>query len=235
MRERIGTSDISDESLQAYFDGELSGPEAEAVKRAIDDDPELREEFEQLGLVGGLVQHSMTRQATRVPQARFEQIWDEIDRAIAQEDRLRESTEQQASIWSRMLAAVRPLRWPAVAAAAAAAITLVVAGGGPSDPNNSPEVAVQEPAPAAPPSETSSKVEATAPSAPKADMLAAKEPASDATDEGDLAPMPVPEAAQVEIHNIEFGGRGGRISSSGTVPVLYVEEEVGPVDSERSL
>jgi negative regulator of sigma E activity len=233
MRERIGTSDISDESLQAFFDGELSGPEADAVQRAIDADPELREEFAQLGLVGGLVQHSLQRQANRVPQARFEQIWDQIDRAIAQEDRLRESTEVQASIWSRMWAVVRPLRWPAVAAAAAAAVTLVVARGGPSDPNNSPEVAVQEPAPPAPPS----KSEGTAvPPAPKADMLASKdEPASDASEDGDLAPMPVPDAAEVEIHNIEFGGRGGRIQSSGTVPVLYVEEEVGAVDSERSL
>lgn len=231
MRERIGTSEISDESLQAFFDGELSAPEADAVQRAIDADPELREEFAQLGLVGGLVQHSLQRQANRVPQARFEQIWDQIDRAIAQEDRLRESTEAQASIWSRVWASVRPLRWPAVAAAAAAAVTLVVAQGGPSDPNNSPEVAVQQPAPSAPPSKTEGDAISPAP-----DMLASKDkPASDASEDGDLAPMPVPEAAQVEIHNIEFGGRGGRISSSGTVPVLYVEEEVGAVDSERSL
>ena len=232
MRKSIGQSGISDEALAAYFDGEAGESEVSSIREAIEGDPELAAELEQLGVMKDLTVASLEAAAADVPEARFEQIWDQIDRAIAQEDRLRESTEAQASIWSRMWAAVRPLRWPAVAAAAAAAVTLVVAQGGPSDPNNSPEVAVQEPAPPAPPS----KAEGSVPPPAKADMLASKdEPSSDAPEDADLAPMPVPEAAQVEIHNIEFGGRGGRISSSGTVPVLYVEEEVGAVDSERSL
>lgn len=233
MRDRIGATEVSDEALHAFFDGELSGAEADAVQRAIDEDPELREEFEQLGLVGGLVTHGLARQANRVPQARFEQIWDEIDRAIAQGDRPRASVEERGSIWSRLWAAARPLRWPVAAAAAAAAITLVVARSGPSDPNNSPEVAVQHPAPPAPSSDGSGAI---APDSPKDDMVAVKKHAPPVDEpEAELAPMPVPEAAAVEIHNIEFGGRSGRISSSGTMTVLYVEEEVGSADSERSL
>ena len=45
--------------------------------------------------------------------------------------------------------------------------------------------------------------------APKKTLTASKDdPASAGPEDADLAPMPVPEAAQVEIHNIEFGGRG---------------------------
>ena len=228
MRERIGKSDVSDESLQAFFDGELSGSEAEAVQRSIDEDPELREELEQLGLVRGLVTHGLMRQANRVPQARFEQIWDQIDRAIANEAR-REEAAAPVSMWSRIWSAVRPLRWPAVAAAAAAVVTLVVVQGGPSDPNKSQPIAVEEqPAPSA----------ETAPEKaipPEPDMIAQKPTTQLEPDAEDLAPMPVPEGASVEIHNVDFGGRSGRISNTGTTVVLYVEEDVGPADSERSL
>jgi hypothetical protein len=63
--------------------------------------------------------------------------------------------------------------------------------------------------------------------------MLAERPASAGSEE--LPPMPVPDSADVEIHGIEFGGKGGRISNSGTVTVLYVEEEAQSADSERSL
>ena len=47
--------------------------------------------------------------------------------------------------------------------------------------------------------------------------------------------MPVPQSNEAEIHGIEFGGKHGRISHTGTVTVLYVEEDETPPNSERSL
>ena len=47
--------------------------------------------------------------------------------------------------------------------------------------------------------------------------------------------MPVPETNDAEIHGIEFGGRNGRIGHSGTVTVLYVEDDAQSTNSERSL
>jgi hypothetical protein len=44
-----------------------------------------------------------------------------------------------------------------------------------------------------------------------------------------------PKPAQADIERIEFGGNNGRISQTGTVTVLHVEEDVEHEDSERSL
>jgi hypothetical protein len=40
---------------------------------------------------------------------------------------------------------------------------------------------------------------------------------------------------EAEIHGVEFSGQTGRISKTGTVTVLYLEEEAQPKDTERSL
>lgn len=233
MRESIGGTDISDEMLTAYFDGELADAESERVRAAIDADPALRGEFEQLGLVGALVQHSLARKANQVPQARFEQIWDEIDRAIATGARTSESKEISPSIWGRVWAALKPVRIPIAAAAAAAAVTVFVVGQDDSDPNKEPKVVVEGTNPStAPPATKDDRPRPKPMPAPTkvadADPVAPLEPA-------ELAPMEVPEASGVEIHNIELGGGGGRISNTGTVTVLYVEEEATQADSERSL
>jgi negative regulator of sigma E activity len=224
---------VSDETLAAYFDGELSGAEAEAVERAIGEDPELKAEFEQLGLIGGLVSHGLARKANQVPQARFEQIWDEIDRAIAREGAVGESKDLGPSLWARLWAAFRPLRWPVAAAAAATAITVFVVGQGDSDPNKDEIVAVEPGPPTTTPNDGAAGPEKM-PTPQDTKVAENLTPPSPAEPE-ELAPMPVPDTADVEIHNIELGGGGGRISKSGTVTVLYVEEEAEPADSERSL
>jgi hypothetical protein len=231
MRERIGVSDVSDETLHAFFDGELSTAEAQEVERAIGEDPELEAEFRQLGLLGGLVTHGLARKANQVPQARFEQIWDQIDRAIAQDTQASESKELGLSIWARVWAAFRPLRLPVAAAAAAAAVTVFVVGQGDPDPNSDTNkemqaVVEEEPTPTPDPGTVEHSPPTPAPDEIKV---------ADATPPAELAPMPVPDTADVEIHNIEISGGGGRISSTGTVTVLYVEEEPAQVDSERSL
>lgn len=221
---------VTPQDLSAYFDEELTAEQAEAVALALAEDPQLRSEHAQLGTLGGVLRSALEVEAQAVPAARFEQIWDEIDRAIERDARLQAEANRNASIWTRLWAALRPVRVPVLAAAAAAAVAIVVLGRGaeaPNNPESTPSVAeTSQPTPApvvAPPAQP--------------DRLALEGPAKpvpSATD-AKLAPMPVPQSNEAEIHGIEFGGKQGRISHTGTVTVLYVEEDETPPNSERSL
>ena len=212
-----------DQKLQMYFDDELDRSEADEFKRELDRDPEMRRHLEDLGTIRGLVSHSLELRASEVPRARFEQIWDEIDRSIDAEARSARVAPPE-SIWSRLLAAFRPYRMPVLAAAGAALVAVAVIQFTGTEPvNEAPIVASEEP-----PAKT-----IQSPSAP--------EPGTDHAIERSPEPTPAPEVfpapkvGEAEIHGIEFGGKTGRISQNGTVTVLYVEEDATPAKSERSL
>ena len=234
MNTRVGTSDVSREHLQLYFDGELTGAEAHELAAQIEADPELNTELRQLGILRELIAEGLMRKAAEVPQARFEQLWDEIDRAIERQEREGAGEPHHTSIWNRVLAAVRPLRIPIFATAAAAALALVVVNAmGDDGPENkatdTPSIAheVEGSSPSGPghdkkPAEPPSKIASSAPKAEPSEL----EPA--------LA-FPEPKPSEADIHRVDFGGRNGRISQTGTVTVLFVEEDEGPKDSERSL
>jgi hypothetical protein len=233
MNNRVGTSDVSREHLQLYFDGELTGAEAHELAAQIEADPELTTELRQLGILRELIAEGLMRKAAEVPQARFEQLWDEIDRAIERQEREGSGEPHHTSIWTRVLAAVRPLRIPIVATAAAAALALVVVNAmGEDGPENKatdvPSIAHEQEgsprgkSPSEPPAEPPSKIASSAPKAEPSEL----EPA--------LA-FPEPKPSEADIHRVDFGGRNGRISQTGTVTVLFVEEDEGPKDSERSL
>ena len=212
-----------DQKLQMFFDDELDGGEKDEFARELDRDPELRRHLDQMGTMRNLVSRSLELRASEVPRARFEQIWDEIDRAIDVEQRAARAAAP-VSIWSRLSAATRPFRTPLLTAAAAAAIAVVVVQfTGPSDVNQDPQVAS---VPEAQPSKV-----APEPGPTPNDQLAQREPEPPPTPEV----FPAPKAASAEIHSIEFGGKAGRISQNGTVTVLYVEEDESPQKSERSL
>jgi len=219
---------VTPQDLSAYFDDELTPEQAEAVALALAENPELRSEHTQLGLVGGALRAALEAEAQAVPAARFEQIWDEIDRAIERDARLQAEANRNASIWTRLWAALRPVRVPVLAAAGAAALAVVILGQGADEPNN----------PESPPSvaevSTPDSV-VTPPTQP--DRVAVEQPTTplQPTPDSKLQPMPVPEGSEAEIHGIEFGGKHGRISHTGTVTVLYVEEDETPPNSERSL
>lgn len=200
--------------LQAYFDGELTPQNARRIEASLERDPAMRSQLSQMGAMQRLVSRSMEMRAAEVPRARFEQIWDEIDRTIAKEA----ATPAAApSFWSRVSAAFKPLRMPVMVAAGAAAVALIGLRLGTGDPVNQgggvasvPEVAPVQP-------------EATpAPAPPK--------PVTPAIAEA----FPAPKAAEAEIHGVEFGGKNGRISHTGVVTVLYVEDDTAQ-KSERSL
>lgn len=212
---------VTPQDLSAYFDEELTPEQAAAVSLALAESPELRNEHAQLGFLGGALRATLEAEAQAVPAARFEQIWDEIDRAIERDARLQAEANRNASIWTRLWAALRPVRVPALAAAGAAALAIVILSRGGDEPNK--------------PESTPSVAEASPPT--QSDRVAVDEPVARPapSPESKLPPMPVPESSEAEIHGIEFGGKHGRISHTGTVTVLYVEEDETPPNSERSL
>lgn len=213
-----------DQKLQMFFDDELDGGEKDEFAREVDRDPELRRHLDQMGTMRNLVSRSLEVRASEVPRARFEQIWDEIDRSIEVEQRAARAAVP-VSIWSRLSAATRPFRTPMLAAAAAAAVAVaVVQFTGPSNVNQDPQVAS---VPQPPPTTVTPDSRSTTPNT----GIAQRQPEPPPTSEV----FPTPKAAEAEIHSIEFGGKAGRISQNGTVTVLYVEEGESPQKSERSL
>lgn len=222
---------VTPQDLSAHFDEELTPDQAATIERALADDPQLRTEHQQFAVLRGTVCAALEAEAQAVPAARFEQIWDQIDRAIERDARLQAEANRHASLWTRLWAALRPVRVPVLATAAAATVAIVVLGPGSSAPNNpggAPSVAE-----ASPPTPEAPVV--APPSAPRVADVEAVTPAESTPAEGKLPPMPVPESSEAEIHGIEFGGKHGRISNTGTVTVLYVEEDETPPKSERSL
>ncbi|MBX7081640.1 MAG: hypothetical protein K1X88_20730 [Nannocystaceae bacterium] len=218
----------ADAELQAYFDGELDAAAAQEVARTLDGDPALRGHLAGMSLMRDLVNRSLEMKALEVPRARFEQIWDEIDRTIERDTRsARAPQAAPASLWARIATALRPFRAPLLAAAGAAAVAIVaVRLSGSPEVNQAPEVASLPEPPAGGPASP----DAPAPQGSKVADRTTPAPASeDAT-------LPQPRPADAEIHGIEFGGKTGRISHTGTVTVLYVEEEDdSQKKSERSL
>lgn len=245
MTNQVGTSGVSRDELALHFDGESTGAEAHELAAQIDADPELREELAQLGIVRGLVQETLKTKAAEIPQARFEQIWDEIDRQLDREAAV--AGPQAGSFWTRVWTALRPVRIPIAAAAAAAAVTLVVVSvmddnptKGPGAENNPGAVAsAQEPAAEQEPHKApaSSAESKDAPSALPVGERMAVSPTTDLPPplDGLDDDLPSPKKVEAKIHGVEFSGHTGRISKTGTVTVLYLEEEVQPKDTERSL
>jgi hypothetical protein len=122
-------------------------------------------------------------------------------------------------LWTRLRAAFGRLRTPVLVAAGAAAVTALVLRMMAPDETNKvddiasvPEPVTPEPAPQPMPTPPSTKIAKTEPES-----------------------FPAPKAGDAEIHGIEFGGKQGRISQTGTLTVVYVEEDEEPKPSERSL
>lgn len=228
---------VTPQDLYAYFDDELSDDRAQVVAQALAQDADLLREHEQLFGLRDTVRASLEAEAEAVPDARFEQVWDEIDRAIARDARLQAEADRGASIWTRIWAAFAPVRVPVFAAAAAAAVTVVIVSmGDDGASNNPPSVASVDEQPAETPvaPKTAPSEGGSEHTQPDRLVQATPTPAKPPESETEFTPMVVPESSEVEIHEIDFGGRQGSISNSGTVTVLFVDDEE-PTNSERSL
>jgi len=219
------TRPISEQQLSAYFDGELPPAERAEVEQWLARDaatsgggPSGRAVLAELGLMRDALGASLSAEAARVPEARFEQIWDEIDRALDRDTAAHQPAAPSPSLWARALGLLRPA-WVPLAATAGVAAVLVVAvnvGGPTGAPANTGELVASKPEP--PP--------AVAP-APVLVAAAEVEPS-----------FPEPDMREAEIERIEFSGKQGRIGTiegkRGTTTVIWVSDEDAGA-GERSL
>lgn len=195
--------------VHAYFDGEAEPEERAAIEALLVKEPEAKATLVELDLLRRAVAASFDAEADKIPEARFEQIWDEIDRTLDRDARLQRAADVNVSLWSRIGAVLRPLWAPAAAAvgvAAAVAIFVSRSDGGDATGNTPPVVASKQVA------------------APPAVVAASAED---------------PVLGEAEIQRIEFGGRSGRIDriegERGVMTVIWVTEDDEQTDSERSL
>lgn len=228
-----------DEQLSAFFDEEFEGENG--LEQAIADDPELAAKLADLQFMRSLVAGALEQQAERVPEARFEQIWDAFDRTLERESRLQEAAEAPPGLWERLVAWSRPLRVPLATVAAASILAVVFAKsvGAPEDGEDGEAREMATNMPEEPASEQPVDIrpdKASQPSTPEkgATVAVAPEPTGP-----NLEALSNPEPGEAEIKRIEFGGRTGTISqiegNRGTTTVIWVTEDEVPVDTERSL
>ncbi len=148
------TRTISEQQLSAYFDGELEPAERAEVEQWLARDaagPRGKALLGELGLMRDALGASLNAEAARVPEARFEQIWDEIDRALDRETAAHQPAAPSPSLWARALGMIRPVWMPVAATAGVTAVLVAVVSSGAvttSEPDaNTPEVAASKPAP----------------------------------------------------------------------------------------
>ncbi len=220
---------ISEEQLSAYFDGELGPEERAEVEQWLARDAAGRATLAELGVMRDAIGASLAAEAAKVPQARFEQIWDEIDRTLDRETAAHQPAAPMPSLWTRMLGVLRPVWAPAVAVAGVAAVLIAVVSNNPvsNNPAGNNLASNNPAAPANSPDSAASK--------PAQPVLEA--PAIAVVPEVEAA-FPAPDMHEAEIERIEFGGRNGRIGTiegkRGTTTVIWVsDEDAGP--GKRSL
>lgn len=210
-----------EQRLHAFLDGELSASERTEVEQLLARDGQARAYVEGLRMLQGAVVAGLQAEADKVPEARFEQIWDEIDRALDQDLRLQKAPSPPTSLWARLGAALRPRLVPLATVAGAAAVALVTWGvfrDGPTPANNEPLIA-SNPALVQPvPADTPVPV-----------VIPADEPALE---------LPAPNGGPAQIKRIEWSGKAGRISEiegkRTTTTVIWISDD-DPGSSERSL
>jgi negative regulator of sigma E activity len=247
MQTRANLSEL-DEQLSAYFDDELDEAARASIEAQLEQDPEIAARLADLLFMRTMVVGDLEHQAERVPEARFEQLWDSFENTLERESRLQEAAEAPPKWWERLREWARPVRVPLAAAAAVGALAFVIArsvgapsddaeaelvantqdeaaSDGESDESKSPAPTIKRGAPGEPgPAKTNDQIAVApspAPVAPDAEVF------------------PQPEPGEAEIRRIEFGGQMGTISqiegTRGTTTVIWVTEDEDPVDSERSL
>lgn len=240
MQSQFSASEI-DEQLSAYFDDELDDGARASVEAELERNPELAARLADLTFMRTIVAGDLEIQAERVPQARFEQIWDSFEDTLERESRLQEAAEAPPKWWQRLREWARPVRVPLAAVAAVGAIAFVIAQsvGAPTDGSeaelaeNTQEQQASEGQSAAPEGQSEGRVEPAGPSNDQIAVAPRRDPVPDAE------VFPQPEPGEAEIRRIEFGGQTGTISQvegrRGTTTVIWVTEDEDPVDSERSL
>jgi len=207
----------TEEQLSAYIDGELGPDERAEVDQWLARDPQARALVAEFGLLRGAVTAGFEAEAAKVPEARFEQIWDEIDRALDRETAIHPSTQPTPSLWTRMLGVLRPVWVPVAATAAVAGIVVGIVGSG---------AITRTDGPATQPALASNE-------ATSAPVLADSKPVVHVEPVEPVEPVvPAPSLGEAEIERIEFGSKAGRIGTiegkRGTTTVIWISEDEPP-------
>ncbi len=227
------TRTISEQQLSAYFDGELSPAERAEVEQWLAHDtgaasagtsgpsgPSGRAVLAEFGLMRDALGASLNAEAARVPEARFEQIWDEIDRALDRDTAAHQPAAPNPSLWARALGMLRPVWIPVAATAGVAAVLIAVVNGG-----------------VVPTGETNTNTAELVASKPEPLPAVAPAPVHVAAAEAEPL-FPEPDMREAEIERIEFSGKQGRIGTiegkRGTTTVIWVSDEDAGA-GERSL
>jgi anti-sigma factor RsiW len=240
----VSEPELSHEQLSAYFDDELEDSVRALVEAELERDGELAAKLADLSFMREMVVGDLEHQAERVPEARFEQIWDSFEQTLERESRLQEAAEEPPTVWQRLIAWASPLRIPIAAVSAAGVLVFVFAqsAGAPSDQGDEggEQVASNTQDEAASDAGPSTRVREPAPVvAPQPDQPDRVAVAPEPSPEVDREMFPHPEPGEAEIRRIEFGGQAGTISqvegARGTTTVIWVTEDESPADSERSL
>ncbi len=213
---------IPEEKLSAYFDGELEPAERQEVEQWLTRDAASHATLTELGVMRQAIDASLAAEAAKVPQARFEQIWDEIDRTLDRETAAHMPAVAVPSLWARMLGVLRPAWVPVAAVGGVAAVLIVVVSSGAVTPANTDAVVASKPTLTEP-------VVTVAPVVTSPALAVAPDPEPS---------FPAPDMHEAEIERIEFGGKNGRIGTiegkRGTTTVIWVsDEDAGP--GQRSL
>ena len=234
-----------DEQLSAFFDDELEEGARALVETELERDEELASRLADLAFMRTMVVGDLDHQAERVPEARFEQLWDGFEESLERESRLQEAAETPPTLLNRLLGWLRPVRVPLAVAGAAALALVVVRSAITDDPsapgeadsevasNTQEPTASDQPDPAEPPQPEADEAE------PRPKMAMA--PTVEAQPDPEIEPeaFPQPELGEAQIRHIEFGGTVGTISSvegaRGTTTVIWVTDEGDSPTSERSL
>jgi anti-sigma factor RsiW len=207
---------VNEEQLSAYFDGELEAGERAEVELWLGRDAAGRATLAELGVMREAILVSFDAAAAKVPPARFEQIWDEIDRALDRETAAHAPAAVVPSLWSRVFGVLRPAWAPVAALGGVAAIAVVFVSGGAVTSTNRADVVASEPPP-----------------------MTHVPPAGRELVVPDVeAVFPAPDMYEAEIERIEFGGKNGRIGTiegkRGTTTVIWVSDD-DAAPSQRSL
>lgn len=220
--------------LHAYFDGELTGDDASSLAAEVAQDPELADELAELGLFSQVVNASFDATAAAVPEARFEQIWDEVERTLDRDSRLQQAADSSVSWWARIGSILRPFGIPAAAVGGvAAAFYFFVGGAEQTQPqiaeNKVVEEASKEPAHTDAASDRTNSGKPVNKSLTQPGALAHKEANE---------PFPAPAPGVAEFERIDFGVSRGQVGTlegkSGTVTVVFLHEDE-PSSGERPL
>jgi hypothetical protein len=210
------------ENLHAYFDGELPDEERKAIEAMLTEDAEAT--LAELSLLRQAISVGLEAEAEKIPEARFEQLWDEVERTLERDARLQQAADSDVSLWSRVGAFFKPLWAPTAALAGVAAAAAIYIGSGESEPTENTPVSVAS---------------NDGPAQEAADEPMPLAPLQDDRIAANVEADEMPSNNEAEIQRIEFGGKTGRIdrieSKQGITTVIWIDDEDETLDSERAL